>query len=68
MCMRTNIDIDDDLLAQAQRLTGVRTKRGVVHEALRALIAERRRRPLSEIIGKVRFAPDYDHKRLRANR
>ena len=37
-------------------------------DQLSAVIAERRRRPLSEIVGKVHFAPDYDHKRLRANR
>ncbi len=68
MCMRTNIDIDDDLIAEAQQLTGIRTKRGVVDEALRALIAEKRRRPLSELVGKVEFAPGYDHKKLREKR
>ena len=66
MCMRTNIDLDDDLVAEAQRLTGIDTKRGVIHEALRVLVEARRRLPLSELRGKIEFAPGYDHKELRS--
>jgi len=65
MCMRTNIDLDDDLVAEAQRLTGIETKKGVVHEALRVLIEVKRRRSLAELAGEIRFADDYDHKKLR---
>lgn len=65
MCMRTNIDLDDELVAEAQRLTGIETKRGVVHEALRVLVEVRRRRSLSELAGKIRFAPGHDHEELR---
>ncbi len=36
MCMRTNIDIDDDLLKEAQAVTGLKTKKAVVDEALSA--------------------------------
>ena len=36
--MRTNIILDDKLVARAQKLTGIKTKREVVHEALRLLI------------------------------
>jgi Arc/MetJ family transcription regulator len=36
--MRTYLEIDDALLAEATRLTGLRTKREVIEEALRALI------------------------------
>ena len=35
---RTNIDIDDQLVEQAMRLTGARTKRQVVNIALRRLV------------------------------
>ncbi|MFW6198203.1 MAG: type II toxin-antitoxin system VapB family antitoxin [Acidobacteriota bacterium] len=65
MCMRTNIDLDDDLVAEAQRLTGIETKRGVVHEALRVLVELKRRRSLTELAGKIRFAEGYDHEKLR---
>ena len=36
--MRTNIVLDDKLVERAQKLTGIKTKREVVHEALRLLI------------------------------
>lgn len=36
--MLTNIDIDEKLLGEARRLTGLRTKRAVVEAALQALI------------------------------
>jgi Arc/MetJ family transcription regulator len=66
--MRTNIVLDDELVAEAARLTGITTKRELVHEALRVLIQVRRRRSLLELQGKIEFAPGYDHKRLREGR
>ena len=36
--MRTNIVLDDNLIERAQKLTGIKTKREVVQQALRALI------------------------------
>jgi Arc/MetJ family transcription regulator len=36
--MRTNIVLDDKLVERAQKLTGIKTKREVVHEALKLLI------------------------------
>ncbi|MFA4926991.1 MAG: type II toxin-antitoxin system VapB family antitoxin [Patulibacter sp.] len=36
--MRTTIVLDDDLLAEAQRLTGTQEKTALVREAFRALI------------------------------
>lgn len=36
--MRTTINLDDDLLAEAQHYTGIREKTEIVREALRALI------------------------------
>ncbi len=37
-CMRTNIHLDEQLVQEAMWLTGIRTKRAVVEEALRALV------------------------------
>lgn len=42
--MRTNIDIDDDLLSEAMAATGLATKRATVEEALRQLVNQKRRR------------------------
>ncbi len=64
--MRTNIVLDDDLLAEAIRVTGIKTKKDVVHEALRLLITTRKRKNLLDLEGKIEFAPGYDHKALRA--
>ena len=36
--MRTNIVLEDKLIERAQKLTGIKTKREVVHVALRLLI------------------------------
>jgi Arc/MetJ family transcription regulator len=45
--MRTNVHIDDDLLDEARRLSGVRSKKAVIEQALRVFVesksAEHRR-------------------------
>jgi Arc/MetJ family transcription regulator len=64
--MRTNIVIDDKLLKEAQKLTNISTKKALVHEALRFLIAFKKRKPLSEIIGEVEFDSSYDYKASRS--
>lgn len=66
--MRTNIDLDDRLVKEAQRLTGIDTKKDVVHEALRLLVQNRKRKSLRDLRGKIDFAPGYDYKALRAER
>ena len=42
--MRTNIDIDDALLAEAMAAAGLATKKATVEEALRRLVQRHRRR------------------------
>jgi Arc/MetJ family transcription regulator len=49
--MRTNIDIDDALIAEALERTGLRTKRAVVEEALRTLVRLRRQEGLKKLWG-----------------
>jgi Arc/MetJ family transcription regulator len=66
--MRTNIVLDEDLVREAQRLTGIRTKRALVEEALKVLITTRKRKSLLEIEGKIHFFDGYDHKALREDR
>jgi Arc/MetJ family transcription regulator len=63
--MRTNIVIDDDLLAEAFSVSDVRTKKDLIHEALRALIKLNKRKDLTELAGAIRFYKGYDHKKLR---
>jgi Arc/MetJ family transcription regulator len=49
--MRTTLAIDDELLAQAQALTGLREKSALVREALRALIERESARRLARLGG-----------------
>lgn len=50
--MRTNIDIDDELMEKAMKATGQRTKRGTVEEALRRVVrSSRQRKALEELHG-----------------
>jgi Arc/MetJ family transcription regulator len=66
--MRTNIDLDSELVAEAFRYAQAKTKKDLVHEALRELIRLRRRRSLLDLRGKIRLAPGYDYKKLREGR
>jgi Arc/MetJ family transcription regulator len=45
--MRTTLALDDDRLAEAQRLTGVTEKTALVWEALRALVERESARQLT---------------------
>jgi Arc/MetJ family transcription regulator len=49
--MRTTLALDDDLLAEAQRLTGSNEKTALVREALRALIERESARRLALLGG-----------------
>lgn len=50
--MRTNIDIDDALIAEAMAATGLSTKKATVDEALRRLVRHhRQRKAISEMTG-----------------
>ena len=58
--MRTNIDIDDQLMAEALRRSGATTKRAAVEEGLRLLIATRRQGGLRKLRGKLKWEGDLD--------
>jgi len=49
--MRTTLNIDDELLAEAQRITGVSEKVALVREGLRALIERESARRLARLGG-----------------
>jgi Arc/MetJ family transcription regulator len=63
MCMRTNIDIDDDILREAQRLVGTKTKRDTVNLALRELVARHRQVGILQLRGKVHWEGDLAESR-----
>ncbi len=63
--MATNLAIDDDLLTEAQRVGGHRTKKATVTEALEEYIRRRRQKQIVELFGKVDFDPGYDYRQQR---
>lgn len=58
--MRTNIVIDDDLMAAALEATGLRTKREVVEEGLRTLLRLKQQTELRKLRGKYEWVGDVD--------
>lgn len=62
--MRTNIDIDEDLLGEAIELSELKTKKAVVEEALKAIVRQRKqRRALDELWG-IGWEGDLEEMRL----
>ncbi len=60
--MRTNIVLDDALVAEAQRLSRIKTKRQLIDQALREFVANRKRLDIRELAGSDLLDDDYDHK------
>ena len=63
--MRTNINLDDDLVREAFKYTGAKTKKELVHMALKELVETHKRLNLLDLAGKIRFVEGYDYKSLR---
>jgi Arc/MetJ family transcription regulator len=58
--MRTNIEIDDDLMAKAMTLSGHRTKRETVEAALALLIRLKSQEAIKAARGKLKWDGDLD--------
>ena len=63
--MRTNIVIDDELLNEAFSVSNAKTKKDLIHEALREFIRLKKRKNLTDLAGSIKFYKNYDHKKLR---
>lgn len=66
--MATNLNIDEKLLDEALSLSGKRTKRETVNEALAEYIQHRKQSKIVQVFGKIDFDPAYDYKKQRKNR
>ena len=62
--MRTNIDIDDDLMREAMQASGERTKCAVVERGLRLLIETRAQSRIRRLRGKVKWTGDLNASRM----
>ena len=63
--MRTNVVIDDALLNEAFKYTGLRTKKDLVNEALREFVEHHKRMDLRKLRGNIQFQKENDYKGLR---
>ena len=65
---RTNIVLDDRLVAKAMKIAKVKTKREAVQAALKEFVSRGSVPDLRELFGKGLIDPAYDYKRARAGR
>ncbi|MFW5770525.1 MAG: type II toxin-antitoxin system VapB family antitoxin [Spirochaetota bacterium] len=61
--MRTNIEIDDDLMRNAMEATNLKSKKEVVHVALKELIQLEKRKSLLRYRGKAKWDGNLDQMR-----
>jgi Arc/MetJ family transcription regulator len=66
--MPTNLDIDDRLIAEAQRLGRHRTKKETVNAALDEYVQRRKQRQILSLFGDIDYDDSYDYKRERRKR
>jgi Arc/MetJ family transcription regulator len=64
--MRTNIDIDDKLMRDTLKLSGLTTKKAAVEEAMRLYVKIKRQGEIRNLVGKVHWEGDLSE--MRANR
>lgn len=61
--MRTNIEIDDRLMAEAMKLSKSATKRETVEKALQLLVKMRNQERIRDYFGKLKWEGDLDEMR-----
>ena len=61
--MRTNIEIEDELIQKALSLSGLKTKRAAVEAALRMLIRVKEQEEILNLAGKVHWQGDLEESR-----
>jgi Arc/MetJ family transcription regulator len=62
--MRTNVVIDDDLMASALRVSGLRTKKDAIEEGLKLLVQVKSQKEIRGFRGKLKWTGSLDEMRL----
>ncbi|WPD21108.1 MAG: type II toxin-antitoxin system VapB family antitoxin [Candidatus Electrothrix aestuarii] len=62
--MRTNIVVDDSLMEEAMRLSAIKTKKGVIDQALRLLVQVKRQEAVRQLKGRLHWEGDLEKMRL----
>jgi Arc/MetJ family transcription regulator len=63
--MPTNLNIDDNLLARAQKAGRHKTKKETVTQALIEYIERREQKKITELFGRIAYDPEYSYKNHR---
>ena len=63
--MRTNVVLDERLVDEALKLSNAKTKKELIHKALKEFVENRKRLNLLDLSGKIKFAEGYDYKGMR---
>lgn len=66
--MATNLSIDPELIDQALKVSGERTKAAAVTMALQEFIARRRQKRVLDLMGKLEWDAGFDYKKERSRR
>lgn len=61
--MRTNIVIDDQLMAEALKATGLATKKEAVEAGLKLLVRQNQQQAIRKLRGKLKWEGDLDEMR-----
>ena len=64
MKVRTNIVIDDRLMNKAKKVSGYKTKKETIEEALKLLVAQREQSEIRNVRGKLNWEGDLEEMRL----
>lgn len=64
--MATNLSIDPELIEQALKVSGERTKAAAVTMALREFVARRRQKRVLDLMGKLEWDAKFDYKKERS--
>jgi len=60
--MTTNIDLDQQLIEQAMRISGHQTKKAVVNQALEEFVRRHQQQAILDLFGEVDYEAGYDYK------
>ena len=63
--MSTNLSIDTQLLDDALKIGGLKTKKDTVNLALQEFIQKRKAADILNLFGKIEYNEDYDYKKMR---
>jgi hypothetical protein len=63
--MATNLALDDQIIIEAQKIGGHRTKKEAVMVALKEYIAHKKQLKIIDLFGTIDFSENYDYKKSR---